>query len=144
MEHDPSSERPKGSGPGPVEPLTGALVKVIERLREPPLLFALGVLIVLAVVAAISVEALTFLWIPALLLTVVALAAWVLPRGSSRQPKSGAHVRIRARGVGSTGVVTGIEGLGDRVEGPRSVQMNVKDVQGRTTGISGAADSNDD
>lgn len=120
-----------------VTPLTGALERVIERLRAPPLLFALGVLIVLAIVAALSVQALALLWLPALALAVIALLVWLIPllrKGRGR--RAGTRVRLRAEDVGKTGTVKGIEGLPVDRDSDIDVEMAVKRVKGRTVGVS--------
>jgi hypothetical protein len=136
MGDDPAFKEQNPLDSGPVEPLSGVLKSIVERLREPPLLFALGVLVVLAIVAALSVKALHILWIPAVALAVIALAAWLISsvRGK-RESSAGARVRLRAKDIGEKGVVHGIEGLpvdrGSDVE----VDMNVRRSKGRTVGI---------
>src|SRR5882762_6256094 len=93
-------------------PLGQGLVAVIERLRSPPLLFALGVLVVLGLAASVSVEALSVLRYPALALAAIGLAAWLAPQFLRRGGGGGtSSVKLQVKKVGATGRVSGIENL---------------------------------
>jgi flagellar biosynthesis protein FliQ len=141
MEDKPTSNEKDSPVSGSIAGLTGTLERVIERLREPPLLFALGVFIVLAIVAALSIDALTLLWIPALILAIIAMVLWLAPiLIEKRTSRAGTRVRLRAEDVGETGTVKGIEGLPMGRGSDIELDMQAKHVKGRTVGISGRSE----
>jgi hypothetical protein len=136
MADDSTAPSQDSSGSEVLEPLSGALLRVVSRLREPPLLFALGVLIILAIVAAVSVDGLALLWIPAVCLTVIALAAWLIPLVSTKGRHRGeTRVRLRGKDVAAGGVVMGIDGLPVNEGSDIDVDMKVKRVKGRAVGL---------
>lgn len=136
-------ESPQGQHHG--EPLIGSLNRVVQGLRAQPLLFGLGVLIVLALVASFSLEALSLLRFPAIVIAVVGLVAWVVVRRTAvRRQRPSTRVRIAAEGVGEKGKVTGIEGRPLDPKSDASADIKVKDVAGQVTGIRGQRSGTED
>lgn len=115
------------------------LAALVQRLRSQPLLLALGVALVLATVATASVEGLRVLLPGVVVVTVVAIAAWLtveLVRLRSRRASGGDElVRLSARGVSDTGEVIGIDDESGGPTGGTQVNLRAKDVSGRVVGV---------
>ncbi|MFX0196305.1 MAG: hypothetical protein ACFFCW_09310 [Candidatus Hodarchaeota archaeon] len=113
--------------------LVQALKAIISRLTSQPLLFGLGVLIVLAILSTFAIDALIQLRLPAIVIFVVGIGAWLIVEiKRANKSKKKTKVRLRAREI--EGTVKGIEGLyGDDVD----VDVDAKDVKrrGRVVGI---------
>jgi len=118
-------------------PILGHLV---QRIKSQPLLLAVAVLLILANLAAVSVEALRALLPAALTVFVVAILAWVgveLLR-LRRRPSvaAGEKVRIAARKIGKSGEVLGVDDeSGATPGGSVDVTLKVQDVQGKVVGV---------
>jgi len=143
MDNETTSNKDKDSSGSPeISTLTGPLERVIEKLHAPPFLFTLGVLIILAIIAALSIEALTLLWIPALILAIFALIAWLAPNFLKKsKSRAKTRVRLRADDIGETGTVKGIEGLPIDRGSDIDVDMDVKKIKGRAVGISASSEN---
>jgi hypothetical protein len=122
-------------------PATGqqpVLAALVQRLRSQPLLLALGMALVLATVAAASVEGLRVLLPGVVVVTIVAIGAWLtveLVRLRHRRAGGDESVRLSARGVSETGEVIGIDDESGGPAGGTQVNLRAKDVSGRVVGV---------
>lgn len=135
----PEHETPQQAG------LVGTLTQLIKRLRSQPLVFALGVLLVLAIAATVAIDALRALTVPAVVIFALGLLAWLaveLPKAVSRR-RTGTTVHVRARDVGASGRVSGIEGLPPSAS-PPSVTADAERIDGSVTGARYGTSAADD
>lgn len=138
MKKEDITRNPDSSPSGDISSLGSALKSIISKLREPVFLFALGIIIVLAIVASLSVDALKVFMIPALLLAAFTLSIWLIPKlVNKKENSSGVHVKLKAKNVGNQGKVKGIEGLPMNDTSNLKVDMNVKNIDGEIVGVDG-------
>lgn len=128
--------------PGAHNSLGDALVEVVRSLRrEPPLLFGLGMAILLAILSIAGSGDLRTVTLPVLAISVVALAAWIGVRARERLRTGKVHVDESARVDGKVGSgdidagSTGVAQTGDvRVGGNAQVGGTVGSGRIRTRG----------
>ncbi|WP_257449677.1 hypothetical protein [Archangium lipolyticum] len=118
-----------------------AINTVATRLKSQPLLLALGVILVLAIVATSVLEALQPLLPAAVVVFALALVAWGLGevlqhRGESRRA-GGRDVRLDAARIRKGATVSGVD---ERTRTARTtsrdrVRLKARDVGGEVTGI---------
>jgi hypothetical protein len=113
---------------------------LVQRISSQPMLLAVAILLILASVAAASIDTLRALLPIALTIFIVAVAAWIVVevmRFRRRTPPVGGEsVRVSARRVGKKGEVFGVDDeSGAPATGSTSVTIKADDVQGRVTGI---------
>jgi hypothetical protein len=128
-----STERPEGADHASV------MSALVQRLRSQPLLLALGVALALATVATASVEGLRVLLPGVVVVTIVAIGAWLtteLVRLRGRRAAGGGEqVHLSARNVTETGEVIGIDDESGGPAGGAQVRLGAKDVSGRVVGV---------
>lgn len=117
-----------------------SLGEVIKRLTSQPLLFSIAILLVLAIVASLAIDAMNKLLWPALFIFVVGLLIWLaveLPkvRASAATGFTSSRVKVTARDVGNEGSVVGIEGLPQKKDAPDEIEVEGKKVDGRVAGV---------
>jgi hypothetical protein len=131
-------KRDRPSGGTASDGLAGALGTVARRLKSQPLVFAFGVILILAIVGSRAVEALRFLLIPAVIIFMVGLGVWLasefLRRGRGTE-RSARGVDVHARDVSPTGSVVGIEGLPAKNAAPGNVQVSGQRIEGAVRGV---------
>jgi hypothetical protein len=129
----------RGPNAGGEESRMSVLALIVQRLNSQPLLFALGVLLLLVVAAGLTTNALAVLVWPALAIFVVGSVAWLAVElrnaGRATPTAPNAGVELRARGVGKGGSVTGIKGMPPSMAPPERIKLDAKDVEGQTTAV---------
>ena len=116
--------------------LSSVLIEISRKLDSPPLLFALGVLVVLATIASLLIDDAQLLIWAFLLVVVVALISWIAGKFiDNRKSRSIADVDVRATKVGEKGRVTGIEGLPPTPgTAPPTVAVKAEKIDGHVSG----------
>src|SRR5215831_8424731 len=94
------------------------LKHLASRLRSQPLVYALAALLVLTIIAGFSIEKLSMLIWPAIMLFIAGLLAWLAiewrklhSHDAARALDAEVDVNVRVRNVGVGGSVVGVEGL---------------------------------
>jgi hypothetical protein len=120
----------------PVSGLITVLGELVRRLQSQPLIFGLGILLLLVIAGSLTIESLATLRIPALIIFVLGLLVWLVAEvrkmPSNSKLRSGG-VNLRARDVGKSGKVTGIEGLPPSKD-PPAVDLDAEHVEGDVAG----------
>ena len=137
---DPSDHDRKADADANPEQDSSSLRYLVQRIKSQPLLVAVGVLLILANLAAVSIEGLRALLPAAIAIFVVGVAAWMIVelarfRRRGRSP-DGDDVRVAAQRIGKGGEVLGIDDASETSStGATSVKVKATDVQGQVIGI---------
>jgi hypothetical protein len=150
------SAKPKDSHPAEAGSLPTVLEAIAKRLTAQPMLFGLGVLVLLSIAAGVLRDRLNVLIVAALAIFVIATGTWfslelVKARAAKRDStphgkadagtvRSGVHVEVTADRVGKTGSVVGIEGLPTSVR-ELGVRVAGTNNEGNVTGARYASGS---
>lgn len=149
----PGSAENPGNKPAESESLSAVLRVVAQRLNSQPMLFGLGILLLLVIVGGVLADQLSILILPALVIFIVGALGWLIielpkaraaarPQAPTAAPTAG--IEVHARGVGEKGTVIGIEGLPPTRAVKGQVKISAEDIQGNVRGARYARSQEDE
>jgi Mg2+/citrate symporter len=113
------------------EGLTNVLVEVVHRLKSQPLLFGLGIVLLLVILASFAIDALHAILIPATLIFVIGVFAWMINEYLRIKAKD---VDVEAHNVGKRGSVKGVTGLENKYSPPKT-KVKADKIDGIVIGV---------